>query len=380
MEELPSKKSSFLHLSPLKLAWFILFASLIILILWLTYSPSASHSEKVVRVAEKALPTPSSRPQEESEALSEIEYLLPLPEETPSQEILTPSKALEAQEEMLVATEETTSPQPAPPTLEIKEETPAVVPSPTPLAWQLYAQNLVAPPKKPIISIVINGLGMSSKSTEQALNTLPPEVTLAFLPYATSVRDLIAKARLKGHEVMLALPMEPLRYPQQDPGPYTLLSTLSTEENVRRLQWLLEQGKEYVGVTNLMGSKLLSEESALKPLFNILKARGLIFLENHSLSSSKASQVAAALKDDLYLNATISLDTEASRLAIGQQLERLEQTAKVHGYAIGVGVGYEVTLKQIKEWAQTLKGKGITLVPITVSLRTLLHASLKQPS
>ena len=43
--------------------------------------------------------------------------------------------------------------------------------------------------------------------------------------------------RQGGHEVLLQLPMEPFDYPDNDPGPQTLLTMLSADQNADRLAW-----------------------------------------------------------------------------------------------------------------------------------------------
>ena len=37
-------------------------------------------------------------------------------------------------------------------------------------------------------------------------------------------RSLVAQARARGHEALLQAPMEPFDYPQNNPGPHTLLT------------------------------------------------------------------------------------------------------------------------------------------------------------
>ena len=66
----------------------------------------------------------------------------------------------------------------------------------------------------------------------------------------------MAKARSGGHEVLLQIPMEPFDYPDNDPGPQTLLVSLKPEQNIDRLHWLMSRFQGYVGVTNLHGRAL----------------------------------------------------------------------------------------------------------------------------
>ncbi|MDP1340887.1 divergent polysaccharide deacetylase family protein, partial [Klebsiella variicola] len=78
-------------------------------------------------------------------------------------------------------------------------------------------------------------------ATAHAIETLPPEVTLSFAPYGPRLQEWIDKAREAGHEVLLELPMEPFGYPQNDPGPHTLLTGGNTAENISRLEWLMSR-------------------------------------------------------------------------------------------------------------------------------------------
>ena len=72
-------------------------------------------------------------------------------------------------------------------------------------------------------SIVVGGLGLSQTGTQKAIETLPEDVTLAFAPYGSSLQRWVDKAREDGHEVLLQIPLEPIDYPQENPGEHTLL-------------------------------------------------------------------------------------------------------------------------------------------------------------
>ena len=113
-----------------------------------------------------------------------------------------------------------------------------------------YARSFEAEPGTPVIAVIVGGLGVSESLTEAAIESLPPEITLSFVPYARDLQAWMNRARAAGHEVMIELPMEPFDYPNNDPGPHTLLADASETENMRRLHWLLSRASGYFGVTN----------------------------------------------------------------------------------------------------------------------------------
>ena len=93
--------------------------------------------------------------------------------------------------------------------------------------------------KMPVIAIVVGGLGVGAAKTVDAILKLPAAVTLAFTPYGSDPPKLAERARAQHHEILLQIPMEPYEYPDNDPGPQTLLTSLSPTQNIDRLQWLM---------------------------------------------------------------------------------------------------------------------------------------------
>ena len=116
----------------------------------------------------------------------------------------------------------------------------------------------------PAIAIVVSGLGIGAAKTTDAIMKLPPAVTLAFTPYGADPTKLVERARGLGHEILLQIPLEPFDYPDNDPGPQTLLTTLSVEQNQDRLLWLLSRFQGYVGLSNFMGARFLPNEGAMQ--------------------------------------------------------------------------------------------------------------------
>jgi len=231
-------------------------------------------------------------------------------------------------------------------------------------AWQVYARPFVDRSARARISIVVAGMGLSRSATNAAIQQLPGTVTLAFAPFASDLEAWIEQARAAGHEVMLQLPMEPFDYPVNDPGPYTLLTSLSVEDNIERLEWLLSRFTGYVGVTNYMGSRFTSSPQHMRPILTVLKERGLMFLDSRSSRNS----VAAGIADEIELARALNnrfLDNVASRTAIDARLDDIERIAQTTGFAIGIGFPYPVTIERVAAWAATLERKDLVLTPVS---------------
>jgi uncharacterized protein len=231
-----------------------------------------------------------------------------------------------------------------------------------------YAEK-AAPGEKPRIAVLINGMGLSDGVTAEAIKGLPAPISVAYGAYGRNLQDWVERARGAGHEVLLQVPLEPLDYPTNDPGPHTLLTSLPPEENMKRLQWLMSRFTGYVGVTNQMGAKFETTQASLVPVLEEIKARGLLFVDDGTVKDSAGSQVAGTIGLD-YAAADVQIDAVPSPDDINKALARLEAVAKEKGSAIGVASAKPGTIKQISQWAGQLQGKGIVLIPVSAAIRS----------
>jgi uncharacterized protein len=219
-------------------------------------------------------------------------------------------------------------------------------------------------PNAPRVAIVIGGLGIGANGTSDALRKLPGPVTFAFLPYGNSVAGYVAKARKGGHDVLLQVPMEPLNYPENDPGPRTLLTSLDAGQNIDRLHWLMSRFQGYVGITNYMGGRFTASEQALAPVLRETAKRGLIYMDDGSSPRSLASQIAGA-NNLTFTKADVLIDATPTRADVDRALGRLETAARAKGVAVGFATALPVSIDRIARWAKAAKARGILLVPIT---------------
>ena len=217
-------------------------------------------------------------------------------------------------------------------------------------------------PDAPRIAIIIAGLGVSTKSTDEAVR-LPGPVTLAFIPYGSDAA-LVTHARAAGHEILLQVPMEPFDYPDNDPGPQTLLTSLAPEQNTERLHWLMSRFQGYVGLINMMGARFTASEPAFAPVLRETAQRGLIFVDDGENPRSVAGRIAGA-NNLPFAHADVVLDAVPTPAEIDRALARLEATARERHVAVGIASALPVSMAHIAKWAKAAASRGFLLVPIT---------------
>lgn len=221
--------------------------------------------------------------------------------------------------------------------------------------------------KGPRIAVVIGGLGVSTNTTNETLVTLPASITLAFAPHTADLTTWAAKARAAGHEILLQVPMEPFNYPDNDPGPQTLLIKLPPKENVDRLHWFLSRVYGYVGVGNFMGSRFTADEAALTPVLTEIGKRGLLYFDDGASAHSVAPKIAAAASIP-FVKADLVVDENPNWSDIDTALERLERLAVERGQAIGMAHALPVSIERIARWAKELESRGVRIVPLSAMI------------
>jgi len=231
-------------------------------------------------------------------------------------------------------------------------------------AFSRPVQPLPGKPDAPRIALIVGGLGVSANATFDAIARLPGPVTLGFVPYGGDVAALVARARNGGHEVLLQVPMEPFEYPDNDPGPQTLLTSLTPQQNIDRLYWLMSRFHGYVGLSNTMGARFTASEPSFGPILREAAKRGLIFVDDGSNPRSVAGRIAGA-NNLPYAQADVILDTVPTATEIDRALGRLEMAARERSIAAGIASALPVSIDHIAKWAKAAESRGLLLVPIT---------------
>ncbi|WOB78795.1 divergent polysaccharide deacetylase family protein [Brevundimonas nasdae] len=219
---------------------------------------------------------------------------------------------------------------------------------------QAYARPF-RPNGKPRVSLIVGGLGLNAVTTRAAIERLPPEVTLSFVPYADNLQGWIDQARAQGHEVMLEMPMEPTGYPDNDPGPYTLLADGGADDVTAKMDWLLSRATGYFGVTNYLGDRFAGSDTGMNAFLSVLRQRGVAFLDDGSFQRRPGAWARAS--------ADRVIDRTQSPAAIVAALNGLEAQAKLRGSALGAGFSYPVTVEAAARWTAGLEQRGLQLAP-----------------
>jgi polysaccharide deacetylase 2 family uncharacterized protein YibQ len=219
---------------------------------------------------------------------------------------------------------------------------------------QAYARPFT-PNGKPRVALIVGGLGLNAVTTRAAIERLPAEVTLSFVPYAEGLQGWINLARAQGHEVLIEIPMEPSGYPDNDPGPQTLLNAAGPDDISTRMDWLLGRATGYFGVTNYLGDRFVASDAGMNAFLGVLRQKGLAFIDDGT-ARRRPGAWARGTADSV-------IDEVQTPNAVVARLNALEAAAKSHGSALGTGFSYPVTVEAAARWAAGLEARGLQLAP-----------------
>jgi polysaccharide deacetylase 2 family uncharacterized protein YibQ len=160
-----------------------------------------------------------------------------------------------------------------------------------------------------------------------------------------------------GHPRLIDLPLQPVRYPEDDAGPLTLLTDAPPAALDELMAALLADAEGSLGVLAVAGA-FAGEPRRFGPIAAALKARGLALIE---LVPGKLGEVAA--KTPLTYATAVAPEVEGGLAAVERALGAAEAEALRHGQAMVAVPPLPAALDRLTAWIPTLAGKGLTLVP-----------------
>ncbi len=245
----------------------------------------------------------------------------------------------------------------------------------------VYARPLVPrpalKPDAPRLALVIGGLGLDARTTQDAINVLPEDVTLAFAPYGAELDRLAAQARARGHETLLQAPMEPFDYPANNPGPHTLLVG-AADGGVDDLHWLMSRFAGYAGVMNHLGGRFTADEAATHGALSEIAGRGLFYLDDGLSPQSQVETVAKKLAAP-YAKVDLTVDQDKPA-ALEAGLAQLEAIARDRGVAIGFANATPESVARLARFTHDLERRGVALLPVSAALASRGAPAAKRQS
>jgi polysaccharide deacetylase 2 family uncharacterized protein YibQ len=217
--------------------------------------------------------------------------------------------------------------------------------------------------KKPSwkLAVIIDDVGYPTTELDEYLR-FQGKLTFSVLPFLVHSRQYAGMLRERGFEVLLHIPMEPIGYPQVNPGIGAILISDSPGSVEKKISGMVESIPYALGANNHMGSKATQDRVLMGLVIDFLKKRNLFFIDSVTIGSSCAYETAAA-RNEPAARRDVFLDNRDDYRYISERFEELKGIARRKGTAIGIGHIHKThTIEVLKDQLPELENEGFTLI------------------
>lgn len=260
-------------------------------------------------------------------------------------------------------------PPPPPPAVTAPKHLP-VPPRPAPVQQKLSTAAAPAPKPHPAalpkvkgpgrLAIIIDDMGTSVQELK-TLQSIGLPLTYSVIPSLAHAKQVAEGAHAEGAEVMMHMPMEPEGYPKQKLESIGVLVAMSDGEISERIKSYFRTVPYAVGANNHMGSRFTQRADKMQVVLQVLKEKGLFFVDSKTSPASVAYSEARSMGLKC-ASRQVFLDNVQDEAAIVKQLAQAAAIARKKGAAIAICHPHPATMRALKLYMPELAKSGITFV------------------
>jgi len=220
------------------------------------------------------------------------------------------------------------------------------------------------------LALVLFGFGEDAAQADSFFAT-PGSFAVAVLAGERGSSGTFRSAHHHERELVLHLPLEPLNYPQVNPGPGTLLVTMKPGKVASEVAHDLGQAGAVAAVANHLGSLATQDMTLMRAVFRELKKRDLTFLH----VSPVAGSVCRSLASDMgvgYAEPDVVVDTETrarDRTALDRRWKKILEQARARRRLVVWMRATPLTRAWLPGALTPRKLEGVSMTPLSAVLK-----------
>ena len=215
---------------------------------------------------------------------------------------------------------------------------------------------IVEEPERGNIIIIIDDFGYRNDEVSEGFLTLDADLTFAVIPGHKKSKIFSQKADYKEYEVIIHMPMESTNDTRGELE-YILTASMTSSEIEERVEKVISEYPEAVGLNNHQGSKATADKRIMNIVSNVLKRHGKYFIDSRTTSQTVAEDIMRT-RGVPTARRHVFLDNDNDKNKIREQLYKLVDKAEAKGSAIGIGHAKKLTLQVLKNEIPKLKKNG----------------------
>jgi polysaccharide deacetylase 2 family uncharacterized protein YibQ len=243
---------------------------------------------------------------------------------------------------------------------------PARKPPPVPKEVSVPVPPHVLPPEltrdMKVVAVIIDDLGHNLQAARPFIEMNHP-VALSLLPDRPFSGTLAEEVAASGKTLLLHQPMEPVGYPDTDPGPGAILLDQTPVQVRQLLERNIDSMPGVVGINNHMGSRATTDPVIMETVLEFVGDRGLFFIDSRTTADTIGFTMARE-KGLKTAERDVFLDNDPDPAAIDARIRELLDRAQKRGWAIGIGHANSQTAAALDRMALTARARGITWISL----------------
>jgi uncharacterized protein len=238
-----------------------------------------------------------------------------------------------------------------------------------PVRHNFSTAKAVTPPaltdKSKLAAIIIDDFGNNMQGTAEII-ALPFPIVTAVMPFMSTSKQDAEAAHLAGKEVIVHLPMEPVKGNPKWLGPGAIFTNMPDDEIRKRVDAAIDNIPHAIGVNNHMGSKVTSDARSMRIVMEELKKRNMFFIDSHTNYRSIACRIAKEV-DVPCIENELFLDDQHASAHVVHQIGIIQERLKNKGHVIAighVGAGGKITAVALRQKLPELS-ESVQLLPVS---------------
>jgi polysaccharide deacetylase 2 family uncharacterized protein YibQ len=219
------------------------------------------------------------------------------------------------------------------------------------------------------VALVLYGFGDDAAEADSFFALRAP-FAVAVVPGGKDGVRVLDHAREREREVVLHLPLEPINYPRVNPGPGTLLVSMSPRRVSTAVRRHLSQAGAVTAVANHMGSLATQDMTVMTALYREIKRRRIAFLHMTPAPGAVCKSLAAEMGVN-YAEPDDVVDGEARQddtKALDRRWNDLLKEARARGRMVVMMRATPLTKRWLPGALSAKRLGGVNIVPLTALL------------
>lgn len=219
--------------------------------------------------------------------------------------------------------------------------------------------------KKAKVALLIDDFGYANDAglLDAFFKDLPFSFTISIIPGTRFGKEIAAIAHQERKQIIVHMPMEPEK-DFNNQYRWIILNGMSPEKIKKQVKGAIESVPYAQGLNNHMGSLVTSKRKLMEPVLELLKEKGMFFVDSKTSSFS----IGYSLAKDLGVKSTFNcvfLDNKRNEAYIENQFKKLIRRALHRGWVLGLGHSNMRTALTLRKMVKNCDDRRISFVPVS---------------